>query len=634
MQVERALYQVAINGTKRSDIRVASHRMVCGVEPSELVLSVPRAVFNQNIVRVGDFVNCIMWRKGDKQLVRKFYGQVININDTYSMAMGLNIVCKDMRHTLHRDVIRRNYNQEHPATGLTEERPRDKSVAQIVQDIVYFFKLRNLAAHPEYSYLQIAADNLPTDIKIGPQQFIGRTVAEVLDVVVNEYMDGLYYWVLEYEEDWTPVLRLHSYDVEGDSVIDYAYGTDPVVSRHDQAYGTPSTELIDNVESGEQIETRVVMLGDNVLEQRLVKLTPSWYWPRNRNSYVIEGEYFYNVTENNPKKLSYPEIVAAFLGNQDQFLKPNVQANRITNQNYTPEMDSIGKKFRISPLLMWDEQKYEDQDIIDATPQYKAVYMANQGDIADGSLPANMLDYCTYQVPVIKGDLLTLPLPSPEFDNGDYDIPAAPSSVFMIYRYYLDVLLANRIAFLATLYAANPLDPFLNWHTLTEGITVKNDTVMTDERIYRNTSILEIMVGFPSIAAGAAIDTHAKYVDAFSRQLSMEGCMWDAPNEAGDLPFGGSGAAGTREYIDGVLIFDITWKDIVKLFDDLYSYPNASDPVSRTGNHFLRYYATQPDMWAQDFESKYVHILWLKGLIRMQGYGHNFGMRLKILMTG
>jgi hypothetical protein len=285
--------------------------------------------------------------------------------------------------------------------------------------------------------------------------------------------------------------------------------------------------------------------------------------------------------------LSIPEIIALFFAVPDLFTKPNMahQINRITNQNFNPDMGYIGRRFRIQPHLMYDPAKSDNPGWID---DHEDINMTWIGEVL-GSMPDGTFDVMSYQVPRLEESLMTFPLSDSEYNPEveSYGEGRLNAPVFAMLRYRTDRISLARMPYFATLYDGDRFDPALNWTFIREGISLhKNDVIFDIPQKYDH-SLMSFLLTIPSETAFADAEVYPKVVN---NQLVYLPIIVDGVT----LPY-------TFDNVFGLLEYQITWHQIVELIDALYGYTGSG--TDETGDHYLRWYSTPPDRWDQDYTS-------------------------------
>lgn len=604
MQFEKPKFTLTIDDNLRPEVVLVEFSDQYGLEPAQLVLNCPDATFNQNLFKEGQSVVCEMLRDGvgGRQYVQYFKGLITTITDNYSFAPGVSCVCQDMRILLKNDMARRDYNTRNPVTQLIEEYPSAWSISQIIDDVVRNFfnryRLEHSIADVTYQPLRISGLYVPTITDYQERKFRGKPIAEILMLVTDELLDGSYQWVMKYQRnglDPTPVLELVNFNGIARSTRQYYYGTDALLPIEQQNLpGRVNINSVDKQEDYSAIEDRIIVLGDQIQEQRLVKCTPYFSFPRVRTSFILEGEWSTNVPDNNPKRLSQANTIGLYMEKPEWFLQKDEEYNRITNPHYNPDMEFVGRRFLVLPHLMYDPRKSETPEVIEQNG-WDSKYLAWEGEF---DIPAEMLEHCSWRVPEVEEALFTLPL-NRALTNANYQaLDTSEDSVAMVIcRFYTDILNIQRLPYFAAKYLADPFDKDLLWVRKYTGVSVSKGNIMIDEQLIRPNSVYQMLVLFPAADAGA----NAELVDnvynpgVFLRPLGL-----DAPS------IGGYTATRTWDATTGLTCLDITWPEIVKLFDDLFEpffgvdYFDAVPSV--TGNHFLRWFGIYPDHYGVDAE--------------------------------
>jgi hypothetical protein len=602
MEIQPPAYKVAIDGVLRPEIIPVEFSDSYGLTPAKLVLLHPKATYNQNVFIEGQTVTCEMFRKGNKgrDYIQRFLGKITAINDNYSFSPGVSCTCEDMRVVLIQDRVRRDYNRRNPVTEVIEEYPTAWSIYQIIDDIMRNFYIRYRQTHnisdDSYVPIMIKGHNIPQVVNYEVRKFTGFTIAEVLALVVDELLDGSYQWVLNYNvagPNWTPVLELLSFTGNAQFTRNYYYGIDPTRGiENQQLPGRVNVNVIEHQEDFSRIEDRVIVLGDNIMEQRLLKCTPYYAFPRNRMSVTLEGEWYWNVTENNPKRMSRNNVIGLFMCDQyqDIFLDKNENYGMVMNKDYNPDMDFIGKRFIINQHLMYDPRKSETPEVIDQ--YWPDKYLCWPGET---EIPDEMMQHCSWRIPHVSDRLFVLPL-NRAMTNENFqslDESESSSSVFM-YRYYTDWLRIQRIPYYKTQYDLDPFHPDLLWKRKFEGVAIKHGSVLLDERVIGKRCVLHELLYFPAEDPGDNVANGEQYdFTTKVRPLCMDVPHFDLYDDASEW-----------NETDGLVNIDMTWPEVVALFDDLFApfFPADTFDTSPSvdGNHFLKWFGVRPDAWQAD----------------------------------
>ena len=604
LKIPTPITRIYIDGALREDIVAVSLRDQAGVLPAELVLNIPDAEFNQENVYRGQMVRFEVFRDyGDSGTSRRrFMGQIVDLQDRYSIAPGLGIICHDYRTFLQRDKIRRIYNAVSTATRRIDEYPAPKTIYDVVNDALTSFRSRAVSdANPHLEYLQLGIDisNLPTVMPPGEVQMVGQPIADMLEWAAKTAMGDLYNWIMTYD-DWTPTLRLVSFNKDAASntrAKHFYYPTDPSLSISKQQGGLSSVTEITHQSNQDSACTRTILLGDYIREQRLIRLAPAWTIPRNKWCIAIEGYYYNDIPadgEDNPRKLQEWPITALFLNAPDRFLRQTIGGgNPFLNPNYTPLMDQIGKVYEVRPHLMMDQAKTDDHLFIE--------HNADAGDgsfagkyltcIDDGTIPEGdaVFNYCTFKVPATESDTLTVPprLDTYRTDTNYFADSATISQPFLLYRYKTDYEWVQRVSSMKTLSTTHYFDLSLLWNMKSDGVSTDKARTNLDKRLDRKQTLYNFATTFPAEDVSYddpnqnnRMNPHYVYKPLICQYATGEGCScsWNAT--------------------DGIVSIDITTDQILKMLDDIM-FGVGNTPAK----HYLELFGVQPDYWMVDNSS-------------------------------
>jgi hypothetical protein len=583
-------YSLTINGTIRKDLNVVTLTEYIGMQPSVLELVAPEAVFNQNVVKVGDYVQLAIYRTRHDttysdsvnsfgRILKKFSGQVVDIIPNYSFNNSVRIMCKDFRDFFFRDKIQRDYNKYNKEHGFIEETVVF-SARTFVQHIVTQFLSRN-SDHPDYAKKIYINYNTIPETPLNEQQVTGVCVGEAMEAVAIDGLNGKANWILTYPSgSWIPVLSMIDTYQQNTPIRNFKYGTDPEKLLSEQPFGVPNVTEIQQAGSDRGLANRIIILGDYVREQRMVKLLPKWNIPNNSENFFITGYYPDEVVpEPNPRKLTEYQIQSLLISWRKALCEKTIKSGsagntKVQNFAYTPEAKQIGAQFIVDYHLMWDSVKSVNQDIIDTDTDLRKAYLtpySNYEALTLETAHPEWFEHCSWLRPKIETELFQVPVPRNQFEV------TMNESAILFYRFYSSILGIGRRASLAAKSNAHYFDPTL-WERKNEGLTISNNAIRMDEALINKWELLSFLTTFPASVGGDA------GIACITEMTSL------------DAPLGVTIDDPVNYYTEFGLVIDITWGDIIQGFDDLFGFDNGG-VISKTGNHFLRQFCTSPPYW-------------------------------------